>query len=255
MSHLRPFACFCLLLVLTSCNASPKSPPAGAGTPAKASAPTVAGGGTAMELSYVPEGFPFGLSVSQSTLGHLFETPGGSQKYTKMPPDSGAKRFYDDFTIGGATHLLITEESKPLRMFFDENRNGDMTDDRGPFTAEKEQFLPNHISIQIRYPKEKLVTPYRLWLFGSNMGGVKFYAACHWRGALDVDGAKYTMVAFDGNADGDYANDPLIIDANGNEKEDTGERLMPGQSMTVGGKKVTLSSVSPSGLTVRLRIE
>lgn len=255
MNHLRQLVCVCLLLVLAGCNASSKSGSSGAGGSPKASVPPAAGGGTPNELSYVPEGFPLGLSVSEGTLGHFFETPGTSQKYTKMPPENGAKRFYDDFTIGGATHLLITEEGKPLRMYFDENRNGDMTDDRGPFTAEKEQFLPNHISIQIRYQKEKLVTPYRLWLFGSNMGGVKFYAACHWRGTLDIDGTKYTMVAFDGNADGDYANDPLIIDANGNDKEDVGERLLPRQSMTVGGKKITLLSVSPSGLTVRLQIE
>jgi hypothetical protein len=221
----------------------------GAGTPA---APAAQSGGTPFELHYVPEGYPLGLSVSQGVALHLFETPSASQGFKKLPPDSGAKRYYDEFTIAGRNHLVLTEEARPPRIWFDENRNGDLTDDRGPFTAEKESFLPNNLSIQIRYDGEKVIAPYRMWLFSSNMGGVRFYPVCHWQGSLALDGSSYPMVAFDGNADGDYSNDPLVIDANSNGKADDDERLLPGQSISLGSKTVKLHSVSPSGLTVRL---
>lgn len=219
-----------------------------AGSPVKAS-----DGFQSMELQYVPEGFPLGAPVSQGFALHLFETPGGGQKFGKLPPETGAKRYYDEFTIAGKSHLVVTEESRPPRIYFDENRNGDLTDDRGPFPGEKMDLLPNHYSIQILYERENLVVPYRMWLFGSNMGGVRFYPVCHWRGTLTIAGGQYPMVAFDGNADGDYSNDPLLIDLDGNGKAEESERLVPGGSITVGGKRVTLGSVSPSGLTVRLK--
>ena len=209
-------------------------------------------GGTPVELSYVPEGFPMGLSVSQGFALHLFETPSASQKFREMPPESGRKRYYDEFTIAGKSHLVITEEGSPPLMHFDENRNGDLTDDRGPFTGEKDQLLPNNYSIQIRYDAEKVIAPYRMWLFGSNMGGVRFYSACHWRGNLEIDGARYIIVAFDGGADGDYSNDPLVIDVNGNDKADEGESMKPGDAVQLGGREVRLVSVSPSGLTAYL---
>lgn len=221
--------------------------------PAKEPAATIpAAGGTPIELRYVPEGFPLGLSVSQGFALHLFETPGGNQGFKTLPPDAGHKRYYDEFTIAGHSHLLITEESTPPRFYFDENRNGDLTDDRGPFAAEKEGLLPNNVTIQIRYDAEKVVAPYRMWLFGSSMGGVRFYPVCHWRGELTINGRSYLLVAFDGNADGDYSNDPLVIDANGNSTADDGEQLNPGGQITIDGKLVKLAAVSPSGLSARL---
>ncbi|HEY6838904.1 MAG TPA: hypothetical protein VI389_09195 [Geobacteraceae bacterium] len=213
---------------------------------------TVAGA-TPIEMEYVPEGFPLGLSVGQGFAFNLSESPGDKQRFRKMPPEAGFKRYYDELTLAGKPHLVITEESKPPRLYFDENRNGDLTDDRGPFPAEKEGLFPNHYSIQIRYEPEKVVAPYRMWLFSSNMGGIRFYPVCHWRGTLALEGRSYAMVAFDSNADGDYSNDPLVIDVDGNGKAGDDERLMPGQSVAVEGKVVTLAGISPSGLTVRLR--
>jgi hypothetical protein len=241
-----------LLLAAVLAGCSGKKGDEGKKAAGGAGAPSALSGGTPLELQYTPEGFPLGLSVSQGVALQLFETPGVNQGFKKLPPDSGAKRYYDEFTIAGRSHLVLTEEAKPPRIWFDENRNGDLTDDRGPFTAEKESFLPNNLSIQIRYDGEKVIAPYRMWLFSSNMGGVRFYPVCHWQGSLALDGSSYPMVAFDGNADGDYSNDPLVIDANNNGKADDDERLMPGQSISLGSKTVKLHSVSPSGLTVRL---
>lgn len=210
--------------------------------------------GTAIELEPSTEGFPLGLGTSQGFALHLFDTPGASQGFKKFPPESGSKRHYDDFTLAGKVHLVITEESNPPKLYFDENRNGDLTDDRPPAIGEGSQLLPNHYSIHLLYEEEKVVAPYRLWMFGSNMGGVRFYPKCHWHGTLTVKGTPYKIVAFDGNSDGDYSNDPVVIDVNKNDKADDEEKLTPGRSITIDGQQVTLVSVSRSGLTVRFKM-
>lgn len=210
--------------------------------------------GTAIELEPSPEGFPLGLSVSQGFALHLFDTPGANQGFKTFPPESGSKRHYDELTLAGKVHLVITEESNPPRLYFDENRNGDLTDDRPASIGEGPELVPNHYSIQVLYDDEKVVAPYRMWMFGSNMGGVRFYPKCHWHGTLTINGKPYKVVAFDGNADGDYSNDPVVIDANGNDKADDDEKLSPGGSITIDGQQVTLVSISRSGLTVRFRM-
>jgi len=86
------------------------------------------------------------------------------------------------------------------------------------------------------------------------MGGVRFYPVCHWHGTLTVKEKPYNVVAFDGNADGDYSNDPVVIDVDGNGKADEGEKLIPGKSVTIDGEQVLLVSISRSGLTVRFKM-
>lgn len=210
--------------------------------------------GTQIELEPSPDGFPLGLSVSEGFALHLFDSPGSNQGFKKFPPESGYKRHYDEFTLAGKLHLVITEESNPPKIYFDENRNGDLTDDRPAFIGEGSSLIPNHYSIQVLYDDEKVVTPYRLWLFGSNRGGVRFYPKCHWHGTLNVNGKPYRVVAFDSNADGDYSNDPVVIDVNGDDKAEETEKLTTGSSITIDGRQVTLLSISRSGLSVRFKI-
>lgn len=235
-----------LLLAATGCSKADAPKPA---TKADAAAD-----GTAIELKPASGEFPLGLAVSQGFALHLFDTPSANQGFKKFPPESAAKRHFDEFTIAGKPHLVITEESNPPRFYFDENRNGDLTDDRPPAVGEGPALIPNHYAIHIRYDEEKVVAPYRFWLFGSNMGGIRFYPKCYWHGTITVKEKPYKVVAFDANADGDYGNDPLIIDVNSNDKADEGEKLSPGASLTIDGQQVTLLAVSRSGLTVRFRL-
>jgi hypothetical protein len=243
-------AALVLLLLASGCSKGDQGKEAKADRPAEVAVKE----GTAIELEPSPEGFPLGLGTSEGFALHLFDTPGANQGFKKFPAESGSKRHYDEFTLAGKVHLVITEESDPPRLYFDENRNGDLTDDRPAAVGEGPGIVPNHYSIQVRYDDEKVVAPYRVWMFGSNMGGVRFYPKCHWHGNLTVNGTPYKIVAFDGNSDGDYSNDPVVIDANKNDKAEDEEKLTPGKSMTIEGQQVTLISISRSGLTVRFKI-
>jgi hypothetical protein len=204
-------------------------------------------------MAFVPEGLPLGLSVSERSALHLFETPGPNQGFKRFPPDTGAKRYYDEFRIAGQTYLVITEESNPPQLYFDANRNGDLTDDPGPFTGEGSSLVPNHYTLEVPYGKEKIGVPYRIWLFPSRMGGIRFYPACHWQGELLLNGKTYRLVLFDGNADGDYSNDPLVIDVDEDGQAAEAEKLKPGQTCDVEGTVVTLIAIARSGRWVRLR--
>jgi hypothetical protein len=209
--------------------------------------------GELLELKFAPEGFPLGLSVTQGSGGiHFFETPDPNQQFKKFPSETDAKRYYDQFTIAGQTFLLLTEGSNPPKIYLDANRNGDMTDDPGPFVGEGPTAAPNHYTLELPYKGEKTAAPYRLWLFPSNMGGIRFYPQCYWEGQIELNGTTYRVVAFDGNADGDYSNDPVVIDADNDGKAAEGEQLKPGESLTIEGSELKLLGVAPSGRWVRV---
>jgi hypothetical protein len=208
--------------------------------------------GELLELSYSDEGYPLGLSISQSFAFYLFETPSPIREFKKTPPKTGAKRYYGHFKIAGAVYLVIVEESTPPKFYLDSNRNGDFTDDIGPFIGERRRLLPNFYTLELPYPHEKTPVDYRIWLFSSRMGGVRFYPACHWSGALDINGLEYKIVVFDADSDGDYSNDHAVIDVDDDGKAADEEKLKPGETCDVNGTIVELVSIAPSGRAVRL---
>jgi hypothetical protein len=81
------------------------------------------------------------------------------------------------------------------------------------------------------------------------MGGARFYAACHTAGELAVQESakRYRLVLFDVNADGDYANDPLLVDLNGDGQAQDSERLAPGQTLGIDGLELRLKAIARSG--------
>ncbi|MFH0824541.1 MAG: zinc ribbon domain-containing protein, partial [Pseudomonadota bacterium] len=162
--------------------------------------------GSLIYLQFSGDGFPLGLSVSEGSGIHLFDTPSPDQGFKKLPPETEAKRHYDQFTVAGRTFLVLTEESKPPKFYLDANGNGDLTDDPGPFVGEGPNLVPNHYKLLLPYRGEKRGVPYRVWMFPSRMGGVRFYPKCHRHTLIEINDQDYPVVLFDGNADGDYSN-------------------------------------------------
>jgi hypothetical protein len=209
--------------------------------------------GKLIELQFSGEGFPLGLSVSQGLAFHLWDTPSPGQGFKKLPIETGAKRYYAEFKIAGQNYLVITEESDPPKFYLDANKNGDFTDDPGPFVGEKAEVVPNYYTLQLTYKREESTVPYRMWIFPSPMGGTRFYPACHWHGDLVLGDNTHKLVLFDSNADGDYSNDPVVIDIDHDGKITEAEKLKPGQTRNIDGTVVKLISIAPSGRWVRLK--
>jgi hypothetical protein len=195
-----------------------------------------------------------GLSTAQGSGLHLFDTPSPTQGFTKLPPETEARRYYDQLRIAGATFRVVTEETLPPRLYLDANHNGDVTDDPGPFAGERPGVVPNFYTVSLPYPGEGLSAEYRLWIFPSRMGGARFYAACHTVGELAPSdpGKRYRLVLFDATADGDYSNDPLIVDINGDGRAQESERLAPGGTLELDGVALRLKAIAPSGRRVVL---
>lgn len=235
----------------------PQQPSPAAGKPPFAGRPEkqpVLVGGKLIALEYSRDGNPLGLSVGQGSGVFLFETPSPNQGFRKLPPETGVQRYYDELKVAGQAFLLLTEGSKPPKMYLDANRNGDLTDDPGPFVGESEAVVPNHYTLELPYLKERIRAPYRMWFFPSRMGGIGFYPKCHWQGHLELNGKKYKVVTFDGNADGDYSNDVAVIDGDNDGKASKAETLKPGQSIRIDATDVKLLSIAPSGRSVRLKL-
>lgn len=204
-------------------------------------------------MSYAAEGPPLGLASVEAFGLHLMGRPSPYLPFTKMPPGEG-HRYYDQFSIAGSTFLVITERSEPPKLYLDANGNGDMTDDEGPFLGEDREFLPNSFTLRVPYPKEKVVEEYRLWMFqppGGN-GSSRFHPACHRVGELDLPTMRepFSLVLFDADADGDYSDDPLVIDLDRDGAAQENEKILPGRSITFGGIELRLKAVAPSGRSV-----
>lgn len=210
--------------------------------------------GEEIPLSYVPEGFPMGLSTTQGFALHLFGQPGSEFESAELPPETGAARTYDRFSIAGAELLTLTEATSPPLVWLDTNGNGDLTDDAGPARGEKEGgVVPNFYTLQLPAPAGGEGFPYRLWIFPSNTGGTRFYAACHMAGELELDGETLKLVLFDADADGAYSDDPVGIDADGDGKLSDSEMLRKGATRELNGTPVTLQAVSADGRSIRLK--
>ncbi len=206
-----------------------------------------------LDLDYVPEGFPMGLSTGQGFALHLFETPDASTPIRELPPDTGAARTYDRFGIAGGSFLTVTEATSPPRIHLDANGNTDLTDDPGPFPGERPgAVVPNFYALELPDPEGGEPFPYRLWIFPSPQGGTRFYAGCHMAGELRLGGEAYVLVLFDANANGTYADDGVAIDADGDGTAQDGECLPPGGRMDLGGRTILLRGVSASGRQLRL---
>lgn len=197
-----------------------------------------------LELHYVPSEVPMGLSTSEGG-GPFFDTPDANTPL-KLPPDDG-KRTYGVMTIGGKDLAAALESGDQGKLWLDGNGNGDLTDDGAPITGEAQGVLPNHYTLPLGDPPGS--APYRLWMFESRMGGVKYYAAGHWAGTFPLL-ADYPVVLFDGTADFDYANDPVVIDFNRDGKADETEMKTVGQFFELQGRRMTVSAIDPNGKSV-----
>lgn len=221
---------------------------------ARTAPPTVDAGPSAprvvrVRMEYVAEGFPLGLSTLNGRGASLADAPDAA--YRVLPPRQ-ADRLFGAFYFGEQMYLAVLEAAaggKPARLYLDLDGDGDLTDDPGPFSPEGDAAIPAFYTI--RLPSSSPGMPgaaYRLWWFPSNMGGTAFYAACHQAGRFPY--GELPMVLFDANADGDYANDPLLIDWNQDGRAAPTEAYLKGEPIPVGEGQIRCLEIAKDGSEV-----
>ena len=216
---------------------------------------------TVVSLSHVGQGQPLGMAASDNPgKGPRLGTEAPRQ-VRNVPPGTGATRYWGQLKLGSPEKLnqfvlfIDDAESPPLRMYLDANQNGDLGDDPGPLENQGTGAFACTLDLKLSYPGVPDLQAYRIWFYINKRSWKTqtcyFYSRCHRRGTLTVAGRELTLVVFDNPADGDYSNDPLVVDLNGNGKAEAGERFWPGE--VIGNTHLKLKSISPAGDRVVLR--
>ncbi len=160
---------------------------------------------------------------------------GGSQRY-------GALRLgvMDDNRFFFAFDRI--EEAHPV-LYIDLNKNGDLTDDGGPLTNQGTGRFAAAFSIGFEKLKPGLnfETPYDIWFFINDFlwekGHAAFYSRTRLKGQITVNDREYTAFIADGpDNDGDYTNNGLFLDLDGDGNIDREKEPLFTDALLIGGK-------------------
>lgn len=213
-----------------------------------------------VSLSYVAQGQPLGMAARHKAAGGPRLDTEAPREMRNVPPATSATRYWGQLQLGSPEKpnqfvLFIDDaESPPLRMYLDANQDGDLGNDPGPVANQGTGAFACVLDLKLSYPGVADLHSYRMWFFINGYSwrtqGCNFYSRCHRRGTLTVAGRKLPLVLFDNPADGDYSNDPLVVDLNGNGKAEEDEKFWPGD--VIGDTRLRLKSISPAGDRVEL---
>ncbi|MHA2315337.1 MAG: HEAT repeat domain-containing protein, partial [Candidatus Hermodarchaeia archaeon] len=212
-----------------------------------------------VRLSYVPRGFPLRISA-RSGLRRITLSP-TAPRNVKNIPVLKHRRLWGELRLGSPDaanriHFII-DDGRPdeVIMHLDADQDGDFANNGEALKNQGTGAFACVLKLQIRHPGSETTTPYVLWFFindtGWRINRADFYSLCHWKGVLSVDNAAYDVVLFDNPADGDYSNNAVAIDINGDGRAQDAELFRPGEIVGVGQKEFSLQSISPSGQEVR----
>ena len=176
-------------------------------------------------------------------------TPDRPEEITREPAYRGSRQMYGVLRLGtmanNTSPFVIDLISGPHPvLYFDTNRNGDLTDDGGPLSNQGSGIFATTIRIpfatlfdQVQFPQHFI-----LWLFTNDrlwsQGAVAHYSRTQLQGTVRINGVSYVayLADSDGN-DADFTNDGISVDLDGDGKIDRDtERFLPHQVARIGDK-------------------
>lgn len=129
------------------------------------------------------------------------------------------------FANGLQYRFAIDAAKNGYQLFLDQNRNGDLRDDGAPLPSRGNDLFATTVSLPLDVVTgiPALKGTYSLWLFTNKsawkQNSLRFYSKTQLSGQLRLGGKVYTAYLADNYpADGDYRNDGISIDLNGNGK-------------------------------------
>ncbi|MBL7223791.1 MAG: site-2 protease family protein [Candidatus Brocadiae bacterium] len=212
-----------------------------------------------VRLSYVAEGWPLRLPASPRPAEgpRLLAAPAPELRNT--PAVGHGRRYWGELVLGPRdapnriAFAIDSDEQGGRAMYLDANQDGDFADDAEPLRSRSTGGFAWLLDLELRYsrPGGIVKAPYRLWFFINDAGWrakrAAFYAQCHRSGSLEVGGDSYALIIFDNPADGDYSNDPIVVDLNRDGRAQDEERCRVGGMIRVGGTQLVLHSIAPAG--------
>lgn len=205
------------------------------------------------DFSYVPEGWPMGLSVGQTPAGGLSTLP--YERLIREPRYRSSKVLYGYLPLGNGSDqqisFVLDETDRPnWAAYVDRNNNEDLTDDGGPYRNEGTGTFAASISmmIEILTSSGKFTQPYDLWMWVvADQQSARFYARCHYAAKLFIDNRLYDMIAFEQfEHNGLYRESGVWIDLNQDQQlDETQEHFSDGDIVSIGSRAFQLELLYP----------
>ena len=185
------------------------------------------------DFQYVAGGWPGGLSVGQTDASPLDTRP--QEPLRAEPRYASAHPLYGYLTLGSGpdrriSFVLDDLEQPKWVVWIDKNNNQDLTDDGPPQRNQGTLALAATVRLFLDFSTDSGIVrrPYQLWLWVNELKGAppgqpryaaRFYATCHYRGRIELEGKAFDAAAFEQrDHDGVLQDDGIWIDLDGDRK-------------------------------------
>ena len=234
---------------------APAPPPPPPPAPAPASPPGIVDADVdiARDFTYVPEGWPMGMSAAEASAGGLAGTP--SEVLRREPAFEGDV-LYGYLPLGNGDDrrvtFVVTHLDDPAwEIYVDRNNDEDLTDDGPPIRSQGTGRFSGAVPVEVEVQGADgtvHLRPYQVWLWFAESADrepsrarARFYARCHYKGSVTLGGETFDAVAFEERApNGVFADGDLCVDANRDGKCQDAERLGDGGVLQVGDRRFRL---------------
>jgi hypothetical protein len=149
------------------------------------------------------------------------------------------------FSSGRRYGLILDADIEGYKLYVDLNGNGDFRDDGKPLLNKGAGVFASRLILPLDAVSINpgLDGDYEMWLFTGNKerppASLRYYVRTQLEGQVQLPHGTFTAYLADNSTpDGDYSNDGISIDFNGDGKIELREELMaPGRVVEIGGYK------------------
>jgi hypothetical protein len=182
-------------------------------------------------VGFRPVGFKIG-AVTQAV--KLSERP--SPQISKLPKFISPHQRYGKISLAGGMEYSFALDlvSIDYQLYLDRNRNGDLSDDGSPYNNEGRNMFAGGLLFPLKDVTgvPELEGDYKIWLYTKEETWQRwkmlYFSMTQLQGELILSGKRYTaFLADNGPVDGDYRNDGINIDLDGNGKIDRETEFFP----------------------------
>jgi len=188
-----------------------------------------------LERGFSPGGFR--VAATSHALP-LSATPPGNWRL----PEATGRPAFGTLVLGREREypFLLVREAGVYRLHLDRNRNGDLTDDGAPLANEGTGGFATTLRLPLREVTGRpLDGAYDLWVYldGRRDDRLQIYSRTQLSGEVSLGGRSYPAVVADNVVlDGDYTNDGIAIDLDGDGRfKGPREVLRPGDALELSG--------------------
>ncbi len=182
---------------------------------------------------------PVGFKVGAVTAAiKLSEKP--PQQIRKLPKFISPYQRYGQITLANGLEFSFALDlvSIDYQMYLDRNRNGDLSDDGPPLDNDGESGFASGLNFPLKVVSgvPGLDGEYKIWIYSTleswQRWKILYFSMTQLQGELVLSGKRYTaFLADNGPVDGDYRNDGINIDLDGNGKIERETEFFPDGSL------------------------